>query len=451
MNTHKILKYFLFTYGLIVMVFSSAYGQEKELTLSQAISLAVEKNRNLKISELEVSKAEQQSKLARSKALPSVNFSGQYAHYFTRPVFFGLGGTTSGTDDELAYARIGGENQFIGAVSIVQPLYDPALKPELQRARLQENSSRFMHFNTESEIIAQVKQTYLAVLVLNERLKLQHESLTRNRKVLEDARSLYLQGRALRVDTLRAYTTVKNLQPDILKLSNAIQISKLQLLNLLGFEQREEILLIDSLRLDSIDSVPIEEEIYEEAKRSRSDLQALSLNEKIATQGISLAKAANLPSVSLVGQYQLQTQLNRLQLGDANWPSVSFAGIQVSVPIFNGNGHTAKIKETKLAAQQSSLQMMEALEQLKVEVRQVVYTLHETAERLETQNTVRETALLSYKIIQYRYEKGVASRLELTDAELALTTAELNYLEAIYNYMSANIQLEKVLGKHKTE
>jgi outer membrane protein TolC len=40
----------------------------------------------------------------------------------------------------------------------------------------------------------------------------------------------------------------------------------------------------------------------------------------------------------------------------------------------------------------------------------------------------------------------VASRLELTDAELALTTAQSNYLEAIYDYLSARIALERSMG-----
>jgi len=48
---------------------------------------------------------------------------------------------------------------------------------------------------------------------------------------------------------------------------------------------------------------------------------------------------------------------------------------------------------------------------------------------------------------QYRYTKGVASRLELTDAELALTAAQSNYLEAVYDYLSARIALDLITGK----
>lgn len=73
--------------------------------------------------------------------------------------------------------------------------------------------------------------------------------------------------------------------------------------------------------------------------------------------------------------------------------------------------------------------------------------LQETHERMQTQAQVKETAKLSYNIVQYRYSKGVTSRLELTDAELALTTAQLNYLEAVYDYLAARIELDRTRGK----
>jgi outer membrane protein TolC len=347
----------------------------------------------------------------------------------------------------LPHARIGGEDQFAAAISLVQPLYAPFLKPKLDRARLMEERSQHAKRDQEVEIVAAVKQTYLRILVLDERLKLQHETLRRNKKVLADARSLYMQGRGLRVDTLRAYATVKNLQPGILKLTDAINTAKRELITLIGQEEVEEIELSDSLFIRTVGDIPAAEEVYEEAKQSRPGLQIFSLDEKIASEQVSSAKAERLPSLALVGQYQVLSQVNDMRLGSARWPSVSFAGLQLNVPLYSGNSNTAKIRDARLVEQQSALQHTEAQEQLKLEVRTVVASLRETVERLQTQTTVRETAKTSYDITQYRYQKGVASRLELTDAELSLTTAELNYLEAVYDYLSAHIQLDRVVGR----
>jgi outer membrane protein TolC len=121
-------------------------------------------------------------------------------------------------------------------------------------------------------------------------------------------------------------------------------------------------------------------------------------------------------------------------------------GAQVTVPIFNGYSNKAKIKQAKIEKDQSVLRSKNAYEELKAEVKQVVANVNETAARIQTSANVKETAVLSYDITQYRYAKGVASRLELTDAELALTTAQSNYLEAVYDYLSARIALEHIMG-----
>ena len=71
--------------------------------------------------------------------------------------------------------------------------------------------------------------------------------------------------------------------------------------------------------------------------------------------------------------------------------------------------------------------------------------------RLKNTAIVRETAQLSYDIIQYRYKNGISPRLELTDAELALSTAQSNYLEAVYDYLSAGIELRKLSGIREVE
>jgi outer membrane protein TolC len=100
-----------------------------------------------------------------------------------------------------------------------------------------------------------------------------------------------------------------------------------------------------------------------------------------------------------------------------------------------------------MAHQQSGIRIEEAQQELKSTVKRVIANLRETHDRVQTQLKVKETASLSYDIVQYRYEKGVASRLELTDAELALTAAQLNYLEAVFDYLGAEIELARTRGK----
>ncbi|HKZ65914.1 MAG TPA: TolC family protein [Chitinophagaceae bacterium] len=445
--THtKAFIYTIVVFTLICLASYIAFGQPRQLSLQEALALTLANNRSIKVASLDVDKAQQEIVVAKSKTLPSIGISGQIDHYFRAPAFFGFG-TNGNNEDKIPYGRFGGKDQATASLSFSQPLYDASIKPGLQYANLLQRTTSLSATDKKTNIAAAVKQTYIFILVLQERIKLQKESLIRNEKALKDAKSLLAQGRALRVDTLRAYTSVKNLEPDLFKLTYAIEVSKQQLKTLAGIDSLQDIELSDSLELPTSSSVLSEEEVYNEAKLNRADLKALDLQQQLADQQIKLAGAPMKPAVSLNAQYLLQTQVNNFNYLKSFYPSTPFVGAQVTVPIFSGHRNKAKVKQAKIKKDQSVIRSANAYEELKAEVKQVVADVHETTARIQTSANVKETAKLSYDITQYRYEKGVASRLELTDAELALTTAQSNYLEAVYDYLSSHIALERTMGR----
>jgi outer membrane protein TolC len=186
--------------------------------------------------------------------------------------------------------------------------------------------------------------------------------------------------------------------------------------------------------------------VYSEARLRRADLQSLDLQQQQSDQQIRIAAAAMKPSISLTAQYLIQTQTNKFEYFNAFYPSTPFVGAQFTVPIFNGYSNKAKVKKAQIEKDQSVIRSQQAYEELRSSVKQAVANVRETAARIQTSENVKKTARLSYEITQYRYAKAVASRLELTDAELAYTQAQSNYLEAVYDYLSANIEVERTMG-----
>ncbi len=445
MTLRKAFIYTVTVFGLIILFSYIAHAQPKQLSLRDALALTLANNREIKISSMDVDRSAEQLRVAKSANLPSAGVSAQLAHYFYETPFFGFTGTPASTD-KIPYARFGGRDQASATAWINQPLYNPAARPGIVTAELQERQSRLAVIHQQTDIAAYLKQTYIRILVLHERIRLQQESIQRNRKALQDARSLLAQGRALRVDTLRAYTSVKNLEPDLLKLSLAIEVGKQQLRTLAGLDSAQELELTDSLVLPPDTGLVPEEELYNQAKLHRADLLSMELEQQTADQQIKIAEAAMKPYVSLTAQYLIQTQTSQFQYNKAYYPSTPFVGAQVTVPVFNGNLNKAKTRKAKIEKDQSVIRTAQAYADLRTEVKQALANKLETAARIQTSANVRETAKLSYEITQYRYAKAVASRLELTDAELALTTAQSNYLEAVYDYLSAGIELDRAMG-----
>jgi outer membrane protein TolC len=257
---------------------------------------------------------------------------------------------------------------------------------------------------------------------------------------------LFLQGKGLRVDTLRAYTSVKNLEPDLVKLSYAIETGKLELKSLIGIDSIESFSLTDSLTIPLPEEIPAERAVYEEVVSSNPELQLLRLQADVAAQNVRVVSAYRKPSLSLVGQYQVQSQTHRFDYGDAHYPTSSFLGLNLSVPLFTGLSAQARVKQAVLSRDQSELEVYRVQERLRARVHEAVANNQEALLRLKNTAVVQETARLSYGIILYRYQKGISPRLELTDAELALSTAQSNYLEAVYDYLSARIALARLTG-----
>jgi outer membrane protein TolC len=439
----KYLKYL--TLFVLALAASPAVAQEQPLSLHDAVSQAMAENPELKASKLDIDKAQQQFIVARSLFLPTVNATLAVNHYFQLPAFFGFNGTEP--DGKISYGRFGGDDQGTAAVTAIQPLYNPLAFPSVQRSRLQERESSIVLSGKQTDVVSQVKETYIQLLVLNERLRLQQESISRNQRALKDSRSLLLQGKALRVDTLRAYTSVKNLEPELLKISYAVETGKLQLKALMGMDSTKQILLTDSLVVPSPGSLPAEKEVYEAAIGGNASYRVLALQTQVQEQQMKIASATRKPSVAAVGQYQMQTQTNSFDYGTAHYPTSSFVGLQVSVPLFNGFGNAARVKQASLAQSQATLRLNDAHEQLRANVHKAVADCQASIERIQTAVVVNETAKLSYDMIQFRYSRGVSSRLELTDAELALTQSQSNYLEAVYDYLSARIALFRIMGQ----
>lgn len=437
------MKYIL-SFALAFLLISELRAQ-RQLSLEEAIEMARTNNPELKQRELDIKKASAGKTIARSLYLPSVYAGAQLNHYFQLPAFFGFGQNPE--DEKISYGRFGGEDQFAASISAVQPLFNPLANPGYQQAQVAQQQSVLAARAQEVEVLAEVQDTYFRILVLQERLRLNRESISRNEKVLKDSRMLFFQGKGLRVDTLRAYTSVKNLEPDLVKLTYAIETAKLELRSLIGIDTLDDFRLTDSLTVPVADEIPAEEVVYEDVINNNPRFRMLGVQRELDKQGVRLASAHRKPTLSLVGQYQVLSQTRNLEYGDAYYPSSSFVGLQLSVPLFTGLSARARVRQAALSQDQSDLAVYREREELRARVHEVIADNREAFLRLNNTAVVQETAQLSYNIIQYRYKNGISPRLELTDAELALSTAQSNYLEAVYDYISAGIELRKLMGE----
>lgn len=442
--------------ALLVAFFSltlPASAQVRRIGLDDAVKVALEQNRDLKVARLESEKSAQKVREARGGLLPTLTASANATHSFQSAQF--LANATSaifapaGTPVRSGFSLITLQNinTFSAGLSLTQPLFQGAVYSGLRVAAIVDESSAEALTNTRAAVITDVKKAYYNVLIAAEVLNLQQQSLARSEDALADARALFKQGVVGDIDTLRAFVAMKNVQPALIKARTNVKVAKTLLCVRMGLPQTEPLELSDTLNLGEMSALPAEDAAYAEAVDRRPDVRGLALSAQIAAEQVSAEFAAHLPSLAAVAQFQVLTQSDTWDFGTYRWPSNSSVGLQLSVPIFSGFRTDARVQQATLALQQSQTQLDNVKEILRSEITLALSAVEESRERILVQQQTVASAERSYAITRNRRQQGVGSQLELTDAELALNQAKTNYLQAVNDYLAAKTDLEKSLGR----
>lgn len=436
---------------LLLFGFSSRGQTVKRISLSEALSIASKSNRQIQIQTLEERRVKENTREARSQLLPGVSAGGSYQYYFDRQVIF-LPGYFAGTTKPVQEVAVGGKHAFNGIVSASQPLLNEAARKQVKAAVYDERIQREKTADLESRLAEQISISYLNMLFMQSQIDLQEQSYSRNTKALNDTRSLYMQGRALKADTLRAYIAVENLRSSISYLKNNLEVSAIHLRRLIGLDDAVDISLADSLRPEIDANPPLESgAALETAYQNRNDITIQKLVAEKSRIAQAAARAEHLPRIAAIGQYQIQAQADDLRFGRYAWPPTSFVGVQVTVPVFAGNRIQSRVSEATIRIKQEAIALDDMQRSVKAELAAQVMQWKEAIQQLGIQKKTIDLADVSYAMIADRYRNGLSTRLELTDAELALTQAKLNYLQAIYNHKVIQVQLRRSQGLLKLQ
>ncbi|MBZ4192632.1 TolC family protein [Niabella beijingensis] len=444
-------------YEVIIVLFLTLFStngtgqQVKRISLSEALSMASAGNRELQVQVLEAARQKEITREVKSLLLPNVAAGGSYQYYFDRQIIF-LPGSFAGTSKPVQEVAVGGKHAFNSMITASQPLVDLVAGKQAEQARYDEQIQREKTGDLEGRLGEQLSIAYLNMLFMQAQIILQEQSLSRNRKALDDTRSLFLQGRSLKADTLRAFIAVENLRSSISYLKNRLNVSGIYLKRLIGLDDSVEMELSDSLAPENEPSGFYElGGMLETAVQKRNDIAIQKLTMVKEQLGLAAARAERLPRVSAVGHYQLQAQADNIRLRRYAWPPTSFLGVQVSVPVFSGYRIRSRISQAEIRIKQERIGLDDLQHSVRAELAALTAEWKETGQQLQLQKRTMELAGISYSVMDDRYRNGRSTRLELSDAELALTQSRINYLQAVYSHRVVQVQLRRAQGLLKLQ
>ncbi len=422
-------------------------GQPVTLSLDEAVSTGLDRNRDLEVARLDRDIARQKVREAWAGVLPQLDAGFDYTRTLEPSVIY-FPDITGSDPARLIPLEISQDNAMVASLSLSQPLFNMKAIAGIKASSTVRKISMEAYRQTEADVISDIKIAYYNVLISDKQVTILEQSISRWETALRDSRALFREGAAADIDTLKAYLSVENIKPDLIQARNNSVITRTQLKNSIGIDPESSLVLSDSL-VYSKGKYPDDVSLaYTEALFARPEIRRLELQVDAEAQNVSAARAERFPAINAIGQLQAQTQFNDdVALKDTDWPVTSSVGLQVSLPIFTGFRISSQVEQAKLGR----LQTMTRLEDLKADIRAEVEmkfsNLQESQQRIDVQSRTIRTAERSYEITLLRFREGIGSRLELADAELQLNKAKTNHLQAIYDYLVARIQYDKALGR----
>lgn len=444
----RIISALLFSLAFVGMFSAKAQDNDEilYLDLQTALNIAQDNNPTIKIAEMEIQRVDYSKKEVMGSLLPNVSATGQYTNNVMKSVMF-MPASMSAAFGGKSYMEIGYKNSFTGTISAGLPLVNFALWESLKSKQTEMDLILEKVRSSKIDMKKQVTDAYFNVLLAESSLKVLEQSINNAKETLKTIKTSYEQGLASEYDYLRAQVQVNNLNPSYISAKNGVDLAKLQLKMLLSLPLDQQVNVREELSDYEENLKLLEKYENDQAIEYNSTLRQLDLNIKSLQHTLKMTKYQHLPSLSAFGQYAYQTQAEDFKFQDYKWVSSAAVGLSLSIPLFSGNTVINQTKQVELAIKELQLQRSYATEGQKLQITSALDNMRAANEQLLANKEAITQAEKGYEIAKVRYNTGTGTILELNDSELALTQSRLNYQQALYNYLSAQTQLEQVLGR----
>jgi len=182
---------------------------------------------------------------------------------------------------------------------------------------------------------------------------------------------------------------------------------------------------------------------------ARTELKSFDAQKRASDQQIAVARRSHLPDLlfdALYGRRHVSDQngLNTFPLQPTWSVQLSF-----NIPIFDGFRTTNRVQETMHNYANIKALEENQRQQIALEVEQSYLRVVETQERIKANESAALAAKENLDLARGRYEVGVGSIIEITDAETLYTDAQTTYIRSVYEYKIADAQLARAMGDNR--
>lgn len=406
--------------SLVLLLFVASAGSAQEtLTISRAVDLAVERNERAAIAESTVAIAEARLGRSRSIFLPQLSVVGSFRN-----------DTEADTKRTLSSTAL-----------LTQPLFDARAFPLLRQARLERNAARLSADESKRLLGFDAADAFLVAIGLEEVLRAAEHRRDFARTSLEDTSARFEAGLVSSNDVTRAELELATAVRGVAQSAGDVQNARIQLANLMNADAAAPLAVPTEL-LEAASTAPaIDETQIREAQTRRNDIAAGRLRLE------ALRAFSEEPSKRFIPNLLLSAQSRNINDGPiSNRNNDALIGVTLNWSVFDAGLRRAEEAERVAQTRGAELLLGASLRDVERDIRSAgVFLTTEQAALREAAAALR-AARKNAEETNELYRQGLASALELADANQRLFEAEVASATARFRMAQAYLALREARG-----
>ena len=417
-----------------------AFGQNPSvITLEQLFESAERNSTQLRPSFSAEEEANQEIRVARAGRLPDINASISFS-------YIGDGFTTKRNFSDYQKAPIPHYGNTL-SLSVNQPVYTGgAITSGIQLAELKLTASRYATELQRNNIRFQLTGFYLDIYKYTNLRGVVENNIAQARKVLDEMRARYEQGVTLQNDITRYELLVSNLELQLVKINNTIDILNNNLVTIAGLPDGT-VVVPDSTILDK--SLPSQSESswQTEASVNSPMLKLAQSKVDVSQKAEDLTKSERLPKIGLQAGWSIDgpilVEVPPINRNLSYW----YIGVGVTYNISSLFKTNKSLSRSRVATVHATDELAAARENTKLAVRADYIHYLESYEELNTQQKSVELAERNYNTVFTRYSADMALITDMLDAANSKLDAEQQLVNARINIIYYYYKLLFTSGK----
>ncbi|WP_375742181.1 TolC family protein [Corallococcus interemptor] len=419
----------------LALSLSATLAAAPVLTLDEALESARQQNLDLKIAQERFEQASLATRKAWSGYLPNISVGASI------------------TRNNVAAIIPAGP---IAPVDItIQPLIQQGAQAEIRQAIIAPQlwagiaasykSVRLAELNTQTarrQVLFGVAQAYYGAAAQQEALRAQERLLELNQAREKDTQARFDAGTVTRVALLRAQLDRSRAEQDLVRAKNALAGLKLALGTLI---QREPDFDLAPPPEPTVPAQASPDELVNQAIQDRSDVQAAEVGLKLSRINKTGVILSYLPTLGVTGAYRIANAAGFTGQNET-W-AITFGA---SWTLFDGGLREANLSEASSRVREATVTQALAQARVKEEVRRSKLDLENALANRAKAEEALELARESNRLTDVSFKAGVATYLEVADANTALTNAEVGFVSERLQASLAALRLLNSLGSFES-